>query len=229
MPRPVQGPLIRWARVQLDLTLQDVTQRAGIAKGYQCEVERNLDPGDHAKKSRVSQKKLDPWLQCLGVTEEFAVGAMPKYHEQPAQCRGLALDVGLAIRAENEGLSAWQDLPAPERARRLLERIARESVRLPKVVLAYVLGVEVRTLEAFLNGEYDVPGEIVEALPVLTLLPREFLHAGTLERDVTPYQSYLPVLDFAIEHQITPDQVRQALQGLIDGDQPPESRPRPHP
>jgi hypothetical protein len=206
------------------MTMEDVMRRAQVAKAYQCEVERNLDPGDHTKKFRVSQKKLDPWLKCLGITEEFAIGAIPEYHRQPEQSRGLALDVGMAIRAAPD-LGAWRDLTGPERARQLLQLIARESARLPRVVLAYLLGLELLTLDAMLTGDVLVPKAVADALPDLTLLPRAFLDTGGLEPDLARYQPYLPLMEFAIEHQIPPDRLREAMRGLT-ASQPPASRPR---
>ena len=224
MPQPVNGDRIRWARGQLDLTMRAVTKRAGVAPGFQSDVERNLDHGDHTKKFWVSQEKLAPWLACLGITEEFAIGAIPKYHDDRSRCLGLALDIGQKIRAAPD-LLAWRDLTAPERARQLLQLIARESARLPRVVLAYLLGLELLTLDAILTGDVLLPKAVADALPDLTLLPRAFLDTGALEPDLARYQPYLPLLEFAIEHQIPPDRLREAMQGLTAG-QPPAPRPR---
>lgn len=192
----LRGDLIKWAREEQRLTMRWVADHGGPCLGYQSEVENN-------KKVEVRSDKLGPWMRLLNVTEPFVRGQVPRYTENPAACRGLAADVGQLVARRPVD---WQALPPLERARRVLCLVSQESLKLPRIVLAHVLTLEVETLDAYMSGQLPLTGYLVEVLSDLTTLPDGFFKHGLLELSVAEEAAeYRAVVEAAKAHGISPE------------------------
>jgi transcriptional regulator with XRE-family HTH domain len=167
----VRGDLIQWTRKQQGMTMRTVCERGGPCPGYQSEVE-NL------RKSEVGSKLLASWVTVLGVTQAFVRGEVPVYHIAPEDCRGLAADI--LSRVIEDG-TCWVEVTVAKRASRILCLIADHSRQLPRVVLAYTLGVQLTTLDAMMLGQHPIISKaIMQALADLTTLPQPFFAYGIL-------------------------------------------------
>lgn len=164
----LRGDLIKWAREGQRLTMRWVADHGGPCLGYQSEVENK-------KKAEVRWDKLTPWIKALNITEPFVRGNVPRYGDDPSGCRGLAADVGQMIVA---GSDDWSKLSFGERARQVLCLISRESTKLPRVVLAFVLGLELESLDALMSGQLPFTPYLIDAMVELTALPRAFFEHG---------------------------------------------------
>lgn len=198
----VRGDLLCWARNQQGLTLRDVHICAGVAIGYQSEVETG-------KKNEVRAEKLGPWINCLKVTEAFARGELSRYTEKPSRCKGLAGDVGDDVR---QHWHEWTRLEVSERGRRLLDRMAFRSENLTPVVLAWVLHTDLKTLNALISRELPLSAFHVQAITHLTALPAEFLgrsDPGALPPDTNPF---LPAIWKALRRGMSPQQLERWIE-----------------
>lgn len=196
----VDGNLIKWAREQQELTLRTVLDRGGPSIGFQSEVERG-------RKTEVSAKILQTWVKILGVTEAFARGEVVAYNKEPAECRGFAGDVVSVVMADPAN---WAAMGSMERFRNVLWTIGTRSRKAPRVVLAYVLGLELESLDRLLNGDMIPAQALVKAVAELTTLPEEFFRVGRLERaDVR--RTYDPVIDLALAEGLTPDDLEHLI------------------
>lgn len=201
----VRGDLIKWARQSQDLTMRWVRDHGGPCLGYQSEVE-------NAKKAEVRFEVLAGWIGALNVTEAFVRGHIPSYLENPEACRGLAADVGELIRSGRAGRRSWESLTPMDRVREVLALIRRHSDRkLPRVVLAYVLGLEPDSLDATLTGGQPIVQKLMEAIAVMTTLPDSFFRQGRLESEPLAPSGYLAVMDEARQYGLTPDELREMI------------------
>jgi hypothetical protein len=171
---PIRGDLLHWARSQQGLTMRSVRERGGPCQAYQSDVERR-------RKAEVLSKTLKPWLAILDVTEPFARGQIPRYRENPVACRGLAGEVGDAIVRGDPSFPPWTSLGPMERTREVLRLMTRLSRKTTRVVLAYVLDLEVQTLDDMLSGSVPVVHHLMQALADLTTLPESFFKSGVLD------------------------------------------------
>jgi transcriptional regulator with XRE-family HTH domain len=179
----VRGDLLRWARMQRGLTMRELRELTGIAPSYLSELEN----GRYREPSSAMIARLGT---ALGVTEAFLRGEIPHYTEDRDACKGLAADVGAIVRKQSQD---WARLGVTERMRRVLEVVANQSQRLPRVVFAYVARMELSTLEAFIAGEMLITRYLVDMLGDVTLLPQEFFRTGRLNQSdlVTEYEEVL--------------------------------------
>ncbi|HYF94144.1 MAG TPA: hypothetical protein VD969_18155 [Symbiobacteriaceae bacterium] len=201
----LRGDLIKWAREEQRLTMRWVADHGGPCLGYQSEVENK-------KKAEVRWDKLTPWIKALQVTEPFVRGHLPRYIDDAGACRGLAADVGTMI---HEGADDWAALAFSERARQVLCLISRESRQLPRVVLAYVLGLELQSLDALMSGRLPFVPFQIKALGDLTTLPESFFSYGIRETAVaaeTP-AAYAPAVEAARRRGISPEALLQLIEG----------------
>jgi hypothetical protein len=167
----IRGDLIRWARSQQQLSTRYVRDRRGPSLGYQSEVE-------NGKKSEVRSSVLARWIDVLNITEAFARGQIPPYSQDPSACRGLAGDVGELVKLGSPTAILWLELDTCDRVIQLLRLITRESRNLPRVVLAYVLGLELASLDALLLAKLPVTQQHLQITAHLTTLPPLFLLSG---------------------------------------------------
>lgn len=191
----VNGQLIKWAREQQGITLRSVLDRGGPSIGFQSEVERG-------RKTEVSSKTLQTWVRVLGVTENFARGQVPRYGEAPLACKGLACDVLGQIRIGPE----WVNLSPSDRLRLVLQQIATSSRKVPRVVLAYVLGIELQTLDRIIHGPFVVAPWMAKAASDLTSLPEDFFVSVSSQvlGEMDQLNSYRVVVSKAVQLGITP-------------------------
>jgi transcriptional regulator with XRE-family HTH domain len=169
----VVGRHLKWAREQQNLTMENVEDLLGPAKGYQSEVEKG-------KKQEVSSKKLGEWCRALKITPAFARGQVHQLDPKaaPGRCRGLAGWVEPEVRAR---LAEFQAMTPPERVREVLRMIVR-SPELPTVVLAYVMALEVSALLNLLYDPSTTPTEVqMRQVAILTAIPTRFYRFGELD------------------------------------------------
>lgn len=169
----VVGERLKWAREQQNLTMENVQERGGPAKGYQSEVETG-------KKSEVSSQKLGSWCRALGVTPAFARDLVPRLDPKApsGRCRGLAGWVEPDLR---QRLPEFQAMTPPERVRQVLRMIVKSS-DLPTVVLAHVMALEVPALLNLLYDQSITPTEIqMRQVAILTAIPTRFFRYGELD------------------------------------------------
>lgn len=178
-----------------------VADHGGPCLGYQSEVENK-------KKAEVRWDKLTPWIKALNITEPFVRGIIPRYIDDPAGCRGLAADVGQLIRESSEN---WAALTFGERARQVLCLISRESQKLPRVVLAHTLSLELQTLEAYMSGQLGFLPHLVKALSDLTALPDSFFTHGILMEE--SQADYAEAVEVARQHRISPADLIRLIKG----------------
>jgi transcriptional regulator with XRE-family HTH domain len=218
----VRGERIKWVREQLELTMRQVKERGGPSLGYQSEVE-------HGKKVEVRSDVLSDWIRTLGVNESFVRGEIPRYIDDPAACRGLAADVAHLIASGQVRHIEWVELSGLERARQVLWLVSTRSRKLPRVVLAWVLGIEVATLDAMVNGQVPLVQWAMQSLVELTTLSEEFFKFGVVGRlseeaaletaaalaepDAVE-QAYRDIIDLALRRGLTP----AGLRALVLGD-----------
>lgn len=206
----VRGDLLRWARQQQGLSTRSLKDRGGPSLGYMSEVENR-------KKSEVRSDVLVRWTQLLGITETFARGQIPRYHYDPAACRGLAADVGSLIMSDTK--RNWASLSPLERCRQVLVLIAQKSRQLPPTVLAYVLDVELDTLVYMINGTHPIMREQMRALADLTSLPEGFFKYGVLmhgSQGEIVLQEMLTVLQPAVAAGMTVSELHSLIQRWQD-------------
>lgn len=169
----VIGRLLKWAREQQGLTMRDVQLRGGPAPGYQSEVE-------NGQKGEVSAEKLYAWCRALNVTPAFARGQIPRLEPTvPGRCRGLAGWVEPDIRQTQAEFGAL--LPV-ERFQRVLKLIAT-SGELPIVVLAYVMAMDLSSLQNLLYEDARslyITEVQLKQVAVLTAMPTCFFKLGQL-------------------------------------------------
>lgn len=201
--RSLRGDLIKWAREEQGLTMRWVADHGGPCLGYQSEVENK-------KKDEVRWDKLTAWIRAINVTEPFVRGRIPKYNDDPDGCRGLAADVGKIVR---ESDADWASLAIGERTRQVLCLISRESRQLPRVVLAHVLGLELRTLDALMGGELSFVPHQIKALSELTALPEAFFTHGIREMVAaeTP-TDYASVIEVARQKGLSPSDLLHLIE-----------------
>lgn len=195
----VRGNLLRWARTEQGLTMQQVRARGGPCPGYQSEVEKGI-------KAEVRHDLLGTWSRILGITVSFARGEVPRFTRDPAACRGLAGYVGDLVRNR----PGWADLGPPERTRQVLLLIPDEGERLPRVVLAYVLNLTVETLDAMMTGRHPIMETQMRAISELTTLPGHFFQHGDLDEE-NLLGSYLPALRAAQKAGIGPERLADLI------------------
>lgn len=171
LPGGVCGDLLQWARVQQGLTMRSVANRGGPSISFQSEVETG-------KKREVHSNLLTAWVRALGVTEDFAYGRVSRFHDAPDRLKGLAEEIRLEVI--HGGETNWEAMRATDRMVAVLRLIATRSVRFPTAVLAYTLGLTVRTLEDIMAGQHPLGKEQVRAILCLTCLPESFLLHGHL-------------------------------------------------
>lgn len=205
-----------------------IQEHGGPSLGYQSEVET-------LKKREVSSEVLSTWLSLLNITEAFARGEIPTYAEDPNACRGLAGDVGALVQSGAPDLPDWGSLSTLDRARHLLHQVSARSAKLPRLVLAHTLGVELKSLEAMIDGTAPIVLHQLQALTGLTALPEEFFKTGRLGEDhavrmqalsrqmtvnsVTPEElsAWLPYagpLRSMVAQGVTPDELEDLLTAL---------------
>ncbi|MDB4895886.1 MAG: hypothetical protein JWN15_2148 [Firmicutes bacterium] len=153
---------------------------------------------------------LSVWVKLLNVTEPFARGQISKYHVTSGDCAGLAADIGTLVTAGRSDLPNWDDLNERERVREVLRLIAHESRHLPRVVLAWVLDLRLKTLDAILVGDHPVMQTHMQAVATLTTLPEQFFTLGRTAQ----FEQYVPVFQRAVELRMSP-------QTLLDLMEPP--------
>lgn len=225
----VHGDRLRWARVQQSLTMREVRVRGGPSLSYQSEVENGV-------KEEVHVDLLNAWVRALNVTEEFARGNIQRCDVDPEACRGLAEDVGELIASGRTDLPAWSSLTARDRTRHVLKLITFTSPRFPRVVLAYTLGLSLKTLDDMILGQHPVMKSHMQVISALTALPESFFTQGQLFaarsqvlpgwgdsaatalltvqelQELVALRQYLPALRLARRAGITPSE----LQKLVD-------------
>lgn len=145
-----------------------VRDHGGPSLGYQSEVE-------HRKKDEVRSGLLMTWAGILNVTEAFARGQVPRYADGRVACRGIAADVAALVAADPAWLAGLEPL---QRCREVLRLIADRSKQTPRVVLAHVLGLTLRSLDAMLVGDIPVARDLIPAMADLTTVPESFLRSG---------------------------------------------------
>lgn len=201
----VNGRLLRWARDQLGLSARAVQARGGPSPAYQCEVEKGL-------KAEVSQDVLSSWVVALNVTEAFARGELDVYARDPTSCEGLAASVRHRIVAQ-----AHPQMSMLERYRLALTYMADHAQRVPRLVLAHVLGVELQTLEGMILGHVRMSAMILKAIRDLTTLPDIFFATGRMPGSVRDaLLDYLPVLERLHEAGISAEEFAQLAQAWIN-------------
>lgn len=200
----VRGDLIRWARMAQDLTMRGVKDRGGPCLGYQSEVE-------NAKKAEVRSEVLAGWIWALNVTESFVRGHMPRYLENPVACRGLAADVGELIQTGVAG-AGWKALSPLDRTREVLALISLRSEKLPRVVLAYVLGLELTSLDATITGGQPVVHDLMQAIGALTGLPDGYFKSWQADTSREEPAGYAAVFSLAQREGVTPEELQELLQ-----------------
>lgn len=173
----VVGERLKWAREQQGMTMQDVEDRGGPAKGYQSEVEKG-------KKTEVSTFKLGAWCRVLKITPAFARGQIPQLEPAepwgPWRCRGLAGWVEPEIRHNHPELLDGNVLPY-ERVRSVLQLITT-SEELPLPVLAHVLAMDVKALHALIYDRLNPPTLYqMKQVAILTAIPARFFRFGELD------------------------------------------------
>jgi transcriptional regulator with XRE-family HTH domain len=195
----VRGELLRWAREQQTLTMRWIHDHHGPSPAYQSEVEQG-------KKSEVQSATLDRWLQLLNVTEPFVRGLVTKYHHDAVACRGLAADAAEMVMAGQGDRPDWSAMSEQERVRQVLRLIISHSKLLPRVVLAWVLDMDVLSLEAVMDGG-PVQKVHVQAAAELTLLPATFFTLGTTAQ----FEQYIPVFHRAVQLGVSPAELLRMI------------------
>lgn len=202
----VRGDLLLWAREQQGLTMRQVQVRGGPSLGYQSEVE-------HGKKSEVRSEILGAWVRALQVTEPFARGQVHRYHENPAACRGLAADVAHLVE---RGDLPWGDMAPQKRAQQLLRLVASHSRNLPRVVLSYLMGLELATLDEIMLGGIPLTQPQVGALAALTTLPLRFFQTGErFAPEESEAEGYRPVIRLARAAGLSPAALMHLLAAWV--------------
>lgn len=187
----VRGDRIHWARTQQGITMRWIKDHGGPSLGYQSEVE-------HGKKSEVRSELLFAWARLLNVTEPFLRGQLSRYDERPGSCRGLAGNTGLILMGRRPD---WAHMGPMERTQEVLRLTALESPQLPRVVLAYVLGLELNTLDEMMIGKLPLVKNLVLKLADLTALPMQFFMTG----QVSVEDDYLEAIREAKAAGLSPD------------------------
>jgi len=198
---PIRGDLVRWAREQRGLTIREVYLRGGPSIGYQSEVE-------NGRKRDVHVSMLSKWLQILDVSERFVRGAYRPYHKEPALSRGLAGDITDELRAL-QASPTWSATSTQERLRKALHRLCNAREFSPLIV-AYVLGLDLKALDDMLVGALAIPKEQVEAIATLTLLDPTDLLEGVSDRQIL--DAYGPIMRMALERGIPADQLQRWIE-----------------
>jgi len=200
----VRGDLLLWAREEQARTMRWVRQNGGPSPGYQSEVE-------HGAKTEVGSELLAAWVKALQITESFARGQVPVFHDQPGRCRGLAGHVVDFIISGGPGEQNWVAFSPMERTRRVLQLITRPPSPLPRVVLAKTLGVSLKALDAMMLGQLPILPVPMRAVAELTALPEGFFKFGVMPRsdEAELLDRFLPALRLAEKAGITPEELHQ--------------------
>jgi transcriptional regulator with XRE-family HTH domain len=197
-----RGDLLRWARIEKKQTLREVQVGSGLSFSYLCELERGT-------KREIRSEKLSKVVRYLGITEAFARGHVPCFKEEPRKCRGLAAEVGAEVLRDFSP-DLWTDRTTGQRCTEVIRRIV-ETPEMPKLVLAYVLGISLDSLEGFLMGEFAVPPVLlVERLSELTTLPMPFFRHGLLH-DPPTAEKYRGAFDEIQRQEIPLEELWQWL------------------
>jgi hypothetical protein len=194
----VHGELLHWARQQQQFTMRWIHQHGGPSPAYQSEVENGC-------KAQVQSTQLAKWISLLNVTEAFVRGEIPSHDRAPDACRGLASDIAAVVTSAPK--DSWRRLSEQQRVREILRLISHESQRLPRVVLAWVLGIELCTLDALLIGEHPVLQRHLRAVCDLTLIPDTFFLHGEMGVEMYLLEGYLAAVRLANKEGIAPDEL----------------------
>jgi transcriptional regulator with XRE-family HTH domain len=195
----VLGELLRFARKQQGITMQQVEMRGGPVRGYQSPVERG-------QKRNVSSAMLIKWLDILQISAAFARGEIGRYHSEPDACRGLGRDVGDMVRSAAE---TWDTMSPLQRQRRVLTLLATRSKHFNRVALAYALDLDLPGLKAMMAGERPIPPAQIRALAEITTVAEQFFMGGIPDDLVVAYQ---PAILRAWRKGLSPDVVDRLIE-----------------
>lgn len=201
--RRVRGDLLRWARNQRGLSLRHVKTLGGPSIAFQCEIENH-------KKTEVSTKVLERWVEVLGVTVDFAQGRVPRFVGEEQACRGFLREVAAKIRAGEPEAPDWPRLSATERVRRVLRLAVAELGS--DLGLAHLLGLDIQALQAMMAGQVLIQPEMLHTVAHVSTLPLDFLKRGVRQNDEeTPLAAFREGIRLALQKQITPSELQWVI------------------
>jgi transcriptional regulator with XRE-family HTH domain len=202
----IRGDLLKWARNERGLSLRKLSAQIGVAFSYLSELE-------NGKKTAVRTDRLVLLVEALGVTDAFARGRMPRYLNDPAACRGLA---GACINRVSSELESdtWTRLSVSARLGRVLSLVAEHSASLPRLVLAYVLGISLESLEGYIQGAFQAPPRhLLTAVSDLIGLP-ETVFMGGRTQSLEPERilnELLPAIEMAVRAKVPTGELKALI------------------
>lgn len=220
------GERLAWARNQQGFILQQVSERSGLAIGYISQLEKGV-------KVNPTLSALERLAGALNVTVEFILGNL----KAPSNDSVDALLVsGQAFTIRQRFLRHLDGLSPSERRQLTVQQVEERlefvvnflctefSAIFTRPVIAYQLGLSVRTLNGMLEG-YEVPGfNVLHQMSQITGIPFSFFGAGEVEGSsneshaITPEQAlqYFESISMAVKLGYSPE----ALTALIKGQGP---------
>ena len=208
------GERLAWARNQQGLILQQVRDRSGLAIGYISQLEKGA-------KVNPTIDALHRLAKALRVSVAFILGEVkaPPYDDRSAMLiSGQAWTIGQKFGR------FYEAMPKGEREQLQFESVEQRFARVieflcdqfpeifTRTVVAYQLGLSVRTLNDILERDCGVGPMVLDQMVSITGIPMNFFVKGQLETkqvDISPAQllQYAEAIGLAAETAITPEQL----------------------
>ncbi len=141
------GERVQWSRNQQGLTLEVLSERAGVAIGYISQIE-------HGSKTNPTREVLESLARSLNVTVAFLLGEVEM--PGPLTLAGTGR-VGVAFAEAVKGEAGFRLMTCEERFRHAARFLfARYPRRWTRPVLAFELGLSVRELNDILDRDWEL-------------------------------------------------------------------------
>lgn len=208
------GERLAWARNQQGMILQQVSDKSGLAIGYISQLEKGA-------KVNPTIDALNRLAKALGVSVAFILGEVqaPPYDDRSAM-----LISGQAWTIGQKFARFFEALPKAERERLQFESVEQRFARVvaflcdqfpeifTRTVVAYQLGLSVRTLNDILERDCGVGPMVLDQMVSITGIAMNFFVKGQIETksvEISPAQmiQYAEAIGLAAEAAITPEQL----------------------
>ncbi|MFZ5826904.1 MAG: helix-turn-helix domain-containing protein [Bacillota bacterium] len=208
------GERLAWARNQQGLILQQVSDRSGLAIGYISQLEKGA-------KVNPTIDALHRLAKALRVSVAFILGEVkaPPYDDRSAMLiSGQAWTIGQKFARFYEAMAKGereqlQFESVEQRFARVIEFLCEQFPEIfTRTVVAYQLGLSVRTLNDILERDCGVGPMVLDQMVSITGIPMNFFVKGQLDTkqvDISPAQllQYAEAIGLAAETAITPEQL----------------------
>lgn len=216
---------LRWVRVQLEITLQQLSERTGLSASYLSQLE-------HGVRTNPTKHTVDLLAGALGVRSAFLFGEVspPEHHARAeAQFAREESTLGQRFRAHWHALSDLRRLEyrfaAPERRFCLVVSFLLESMpqQFTPVELAWQLGMSLAQFRDITKAGQEASHTFLTQLSRIAGVPMSFLTHGAFDPEPGPPVPqgeeirYIQAIRLALEHNVSPERLVALIRADLQG------------